>query len=76
MWEKLTVISSDIAAFVKRFNVANAFIFFRGNDDNGIVTVFILVLVMNVAVTAWPHYFYSRLSQSCSLIVYGAWHAK
>ena len=29
LWEKLfDVISSDIAAFVKRFNVAKAFIFF------------------------------------------------
>ena len=29
LWEKLfDVISSDIAAFEKRFNVANAFIFF------------------------------------------------
>ena len=29
LWEKLfDVISSDIVAFVKRFNVANAFIFF------------------------------------------------
>ena len=68
LWEKLfDVISSDIIAFVKRFNVANAFIFFLGNDDNGIVTVFILVLVANVAVTARPRYFYLRLSQSCSV---------
>ena len=56
----------------EKIQCSQCFHFFLGNDNNGIVTVFILVLVANVAVTARPRYFYLRLSQSCSLIVYGA----